>query len=501
MRNIATLHRVVRLGAVSSNSTTRIQSLLSELMTCSRSQLVGPMELVLSALEDYLSAIESDELRAVFVESMHIEEVVSSVGLVAEESASFVLWLERLRGVLLRNTRPVARRIPVPETGLPSSEQSQTGILRVQAEFDLRNAEWSKLSTKTAAGPPPFALSLDSIRSHAAASDDTLLCYAMSSDGVLVQQFDRSGERLWRLGSFQEISPAIEAVRLAANMVLRGPRYKRTEPEATGLNRLERSLKRLDTLLSPPTFGSESVSIVANGLLTAVPWNLLPSFSNRTVTLFPALAEWIIRPPQTDQFSQGANRIGLVCGPGLEHGMLEVNSISTLYDESVILAGAGATVRAVQELLETVDVAHIVAHGSRRADSAFFSGIELFDGLLMGYEVAELRRVPRRVVLSCCELGAANSSGMASSFGFVASLRRPAVFANGADLVGTGGALEVAAPVLLIDDAETVGAMVAVHQQLRSGLGLSAAVAKVVASTSGFWQRLSAGSFNTTGRS
>jgi tetratricopeptide (TPR) repeat protein len=492
------LHSVVRIGRTASNPTTRIQALISELMMCPKRHLASQIESVISAVENYLSAIGSDELRAVFVESMHLEDVLSSVALFHQESGSLVIWLDRVRGELLRNT---GRAKPAkPKHLSANSETSEIDIARPQSEFAIRSEEWLKPAAKPPYGPRPSALTFESIREHTTTVDETLLCYAMTGEGVVLQQVGKTREQLTRLGPLREIRPALEAVRIAVAMALQGGRKPRHEPEVV-LNRIERAINRLDTLVRPHIFQTNSISIVTNGLLTSVPWNLLPSFSGRKITLYPSVAEWMSGPSRIDKFYSGTSRIGLVCGPALEHGMHEVESIADLYDDPFVLVGKAATVNAVCELLETVDVAHIVAHGNRRTDSAYFSGIELFDGLLMGYDVAELRRTPSRVILSCCELGAANNSGTASSYGFVTALRRLRHPSENDVRSGTGnGASEVAAPVLLIGDAETVGAMVAGHERLRSGFGLSDALADVVTSASDFWQRLSAGSFNTTGR-
>jgi CHAT domain-containing protein len=62
-------------------------------------------------------------------------------------------------------------------------------------------------------------------------------------------------------------------------------------------------------------------------------------------------------------------------------------------------------VSAVTALAGDVDVLHIAAHGRHAVDNPLFSGFELADGILFGYDVDLIPRVPATVLLSACELG------------------------------------------------------------------------------------------------
>ena len=48
---------------------------------------------------------------------------------------------------------------------------------------------------------------------------------------------------------------------------------------------------------------------------------------------------------------------------------------------------------------------HIAAHGRHASDNPMFSGLELADGALFGYDIDRMPRVPSTVVLSACEVG------------------------------------------------------------------------------------------------
>ena len=72
--------------------------------------------------------------------------------------------------------------------------------------------------------------------------------------------------------------------------------------------------------------------------------------------------------------------------------------------------------------LSHVRVAHLAAHGHHAGDNALFSGLELADGTLMGYDVQRLPTVPALVVLSACDVGQSEivpgdeSLGMVTTF-------------------------------------------------------------------------------------
>ena len=67
-------------------------------------------------------------------------------------------------------------------------------------------------------------------------------------------------------------------------------------------------------------------------------------------------------------------------------------------------------------------LAHLAAHGHHADDNALFSGLEVADGTLMGYDIQRLSSVPALVVLSACDVGQSEiapgdeSLGMVSAF-------------------------------------------------------------------------------------
>ena len=118
-----------------------------------------------------------------------------------------------------------------------------------------------------------------------------------------------------------------------------------------------------------------------------------------------------------------------------------------------MLTGERARVSAVTELAEQVDVLHIAAHGRHAVDNPLFSGFELHDGTLFGYDVDLISRAPETVVLSACELGRSSVRWGEEALG----MTRVWLHA------GTG--CVIAAPVVVADDiaCELLGA---VHVEL-----------------------------------
>jgi CHAT domain-containing protein len=108
-------------------------------------------------------------------------------------------------------------------------------------------------------------------------------------------------------------------------------------------------------------------------------------------------------------------------------------------------------------------LAHIAAHGTFRADSQFFSALQLDDGPLTVYDLERLDRAPHRVVLSSCNTAVGAPSGADELIGLVSALIS----------LGSAG---VVASVVPVDDPGTIPLMLALHGRLRAGLGLAEAV-------------------------
>ncbi|MBN9194836.1 MAG: CHAT domain-containing protein, partial [Microbacterium sp.] len=121
-----------------------------------------------------------------------------------------------------------------------------------------------------------------------------------------------------------------------------------------------------------------------------------------------------------------------------------------------ILPADDATVDAVTDIAADVDVLHVAAHGRHAVDNPLFSGIELADGALFGYDIDRMPRVPETVVLSACEVGRSSVRWGEEAIG----MTRIWLHAGVRDVVAT--------PVIVADDVacELLGAM---HEGLAAG--------------------------------
>jgi CHAT domain-containing protein len=122
------------------------------------------------------------------------------------------------------------------------------------------------------------------------------------------------------------------------------------------------------------------------------------------------------------------------------------------------------TVDEVTALAVGVDVLHIAAHGRHSSDTPMFSGLELADGPLFGYDIDRMPRVPSAVVLSACEAGRSSVRWGEEAVGMTRAW------------LHAGTRCVIAAPVVVADDVacELLGAM---HEGLAAGEPPSVALA------------------------
>ena len=95
----------------------------------------------------------------------------------------------------------------------------------------------------------------------------------------------------------------------------------------------------------------------------------------------------------------------LVAGPDLALANTEIEQIAGGVSESAPAHGGSATVAAALAALDGASVAHLAAHGHHERENVLFSRLVLSDGPLMAYDIQRLRRAPRHVILSSCDVG------------------------------------------------------------------------------------------------
>ena len=216
---------------------------------------------------------------------------------------------------------------------------------------------------------------------------------------------------------------------------------------------------------------AERLAITVPGALAGIPWAMLPSMSGVPFTLATSVSRLLAAPPRT---TAPATTVGFAAGPRVARAGEEVQRAATAWQRTGrttrTLEGGEATVAAVTDLAAGTDVLHIAAHGRHAVDNPLFSGFELADGTLFGYDVDLIPRVPSTVILSACELGRSSVRWGEEALG----MTRVWLHA-GAECV-------IAAPVVVPDDV--AGELLsALHTGLSEGSPPAVALAKAAVDT------------------
>jgi tetratricopeptide (TPR) repeat protein len=320
----------------------------------------------------------------------------------------------------------------------------------------VRQRQWSQ----TAARHGHTRVSLDDAAALLGRGD-VLLSYvfdglklavlAISSDGTELVALDWAAARAALSGLRADLD-------MAAGMT--------TGPLAGVVRRgLADRLDTLSALLCSPVgsllSAAERVLITAPGVLSGVPWTMLPGMRQRPLTIASSVTGWMgqrsraLGPPGTVAFAAGS-RV-----PRAEE---EVSAGAAAWRTAAVLRGSEASVSAITALATEVDVLHIAAHGRHAVDNPMFSGLELADGTLFGYDIDLIEKVPDTVVLSACEVGRSSVRWGEEAVGMTRIW------------LHAGVRSVVAAPVVVADDdaCELLGAM---HEGLAAGVAPSEALA------------------------
>ncbi|MGD0064909.1 MAG: CHAT domain-containing protein [Streptosporangiaceae bacterium] len=217
-----------------------------------------------------------------------------------------------------------------------------------------------------------------------------------------------------------------------------------------------------EALLGPAAadLDADAVVIVPPGRLNAIPWGLLPALRDRSVSVSPSAAAWLRASSAPEP---GHRAVTLVGGPGLAQAETELKQLAGLYPQAAILANGTATARRVLAALDDAWLAHVVAHGTFRAENPLFSSLQLDDGPLTVYDIEGITSAPHRLVLSACDVGRAAPAGADELLGLAASLMP----------MGTVG---IVAAIVAVNDQATPAVMGSLHGHVAGGAGFPAAL-------------------------
>lgn len=382
----------------------------------------------------------------------------------AERTATRRLdWTERTRALA---AMPVtaAERVPqfaalravaaelrhAARTGQPTDalRQQQAAIER-EIRARLLRARSDGTDIGTDAGPRS--------RLHRVVGDRALVSIAFAPGRAIAVVVDRRGAR-----SVDLAPPAVLADAAARSAgALRGLSVA-SSPAIAQARRsaFTAAVDRIDELvLQPLRLRTDDVVLVVPPELTAVPWAATATLRPCRFTLAPSATWWSDATSARPAAPTSTGAAFAVAGPRLEHADAEATAVAACHPGATLLRGADATVDATVRAFATHDIAHVVAHGRFRHDNALWSTIELADGPMPVYELQHLTSAPRTIVVATCESAIGAGRGGIELQGLAASL------------LALGARTVVAAVGPLPDDATTVDTMVALHRDLRAGVG------------------------------
>lgn len=216
-----------------------------------------------------------------------------------------------------------------------------------------------------------------------------------------------------------------------------------------------------DHLFRGLDIGAKKVVLVPAGPLMAVPWAVLPTLSDRTVTVAPSSEMWW-RAQRRDANGEG---VVLAAGPDLEHAEGEIQVLDRLYDSATIVT-PGDTAANFGSAIRGARIAHAACHARFELDNPMFSALRLGDGDFNFYELERLRDAPDLMVLSACDSGYTNTGAGDELSGLTSALL-------------SMGSRSVVATVGLVPDSEaTSDLMSRFHRGLIWGYQPSQALAQ-----------------------
>lgn len=283
-----------------------------------------------------------------------------------------------------------------------------------------------------------------------------LIEYATVRRTLVAAVLYRGECRLVELGGLLEVRQAVAHLRLALQAAIR--------QSGSGTAALEEAASGAQSVLLGPLelAPAREVVIVADGAVASTPWGTLPLLGELAVVVAPS-AEAFVRAGAVPPLRPGRARVLVVTGPGLQHGDREAEVVRAAWGgRARVLRGANAKFSVAKPALGRADVVHIAAHGSFRGGNPLLSTVRLDDGPVTGDELAQVTKGARLIVLSCCDSGMADSSGIGLS-----------------RLLNQAGTLAVVASVSPVSDAYSVPLMERLHREVASGA--SPAVALPVA--------------------
>ena len=389
-------------------------------------------------------------------------------------------WSERARHLMLQ----VVPLRPPPDPTL-AAELAELRTLRREGDSDwlaspraaelqerARERQWSATRSAAFEGRATLAELTDALD-----ADTAVISYVYSGRELIALVTTAQQSTIVPIDEWADVRHAMPGLRADLDMsasIRVGPMGRVVKQS------LEERVGALSAaLLNGPVdrAGVRRLVIAAPGILNGMPWSMLPGMHGRTFTLAASASRWVRQrmalrgdyhtPSSTDPgvaptVASRPQRSGFAIGPRVARGTEETQLASAAWPSPAVLQHP--SVDDVAELATKVDVLHIAAHGRHAVDNPMFSGLELADGALFGYDIDRIEPVPSTVILSACEAGRSSVRWGEEAVGMTRIW------------LHAGTRCVIAAPVVVADD-DACELLAAVHQGLAAGLMPSEALA------------------------
>ncbi|GAA1860944.1 CHAT domain-containing protein [Microbacterium koreense] len=299
------------------------------------------------------------------------------------------------------------------------------------------------------------------------ADGDALFCYVFDGKRLVALVVTATSVRLVDL-DWARVSALLDGLRadLDVSASVRNAPMARIVQESLS-ERLADLSRALVEPLAASVPGVGRIVVTVPGVLAGLPWAMLPALRGVPLTIASSVSRWVA---DTSVPRAHPLRAAFAAGPYVARAGEEVTRGAAAWKRPITLRGDTATVAAVTDAASRSDVLHVAAHGRHAADNPLFSGIELADGTLFGYDVDLIPDVPTTVILSACEVGRSSVRWGEEAVGMTRVW------------LHAGARCVMAAPVVVADDA-ACELLSAVHAGLAAGDAPANALARAQEST------------------
>ncbi len=427
----------------------------------------------LAMLHDWQSSFGSLDLQSSLV--LHGRGLADLGMRLAISSGSMELcfeWSERARTLVnrVRPVRPPADPVVAAELAelrfltisspVPRSEAGQR--LR-ELRASVREHSWFGAGSGEVTEPASLAVLQEALGVDEAA----FVAYIGIQGRIYAQVVTAHEAELLDVGAFEELDRQLDDLHADLDMAATDlPDSLRSVVEASATT----ALAQLGNTLVTPVLdriGDRRLVITPSSVLARTPWTLLPGFEGRPIAVPQSATRWLATRGQVRDRSRV---VGFVAGPGVERANHELRSSQQAWGSGELLLDSTATVQAATALAQRTDVIHFAAHGRHAPDNPLFSGLELADGTFFGYDIDQIQRVPKVVLLSACEVGRASVRSGEETVGMTAAWLH-------------AGAESVISSCALIGDQAAEDVLTRVHALLATGVGPAEALAAAQAAS------------------